>query len=76
MVIDKTGKIAFKGYPVLRNLDDDLELLQKAQPLQGEGTEYPKGNSGGSLSDSSKIYEEGEDGFTELDHVKINNQLT
>jgi len=39
MLIDKDGKIAFKGHPANRkNLEEDLDALSRGEKLEGEGT--------------------------------------
>ena len=39
MLIDKSGKIAFKGHPASRaNLEEDLDALRRGEALSGEGT--------------------------------------
>jgi biopolymer transport protein ExbD len=38
MLIDKDGKIVFKGHPANRkNLEEDLEKLANGETLTGEG---------------------------------------
>jgi len=39
-MIDKQGKIVFKGHPLLRNnLNNDLEMLLRGETISGDGTE-------------------------------------
>jgi len=57
MLVDKEGKIAFKGHPANRDLEKDIDTLLKGEALTGEGTapvsenneakpfEYPEGYS-------------------------------
>jgi len=37
MLIDKKGKIAFKGHPAKRDLEKDIDSLLKDEELTGEG---------------------------------------
>lgn len=38
MLVDKAGKIVFKGHPGTRKLEEDLEILRNDGVLTGEGT--------------------------------------
>jgi len=37
-LVDKTGKIVFKGHPATRNLEDDINSLLEDKELSGENT--------------------------------------
>ena len=50
MIIDKAGKIVFKGHPLMRpNLEEDLDILRKDGTISGEGciAELPKPDANG-----------------------------
>ena len=65
MLIDKEGKIAFKGHPASRpNLEQDLKDLADGKAITGEGTGPSKSEGGG----------DDLEGFKELDEAKINGQ--
>lgn len=67
MLIDKEGKIAFKGHPANRpNLEQDLDDLAEGKAITGEGTApaEPSGDegAGGGVPE----------GFKELDSAATN----
>jgi len=68
MLIDKTGKIVFKGHPASRpNLEQDLDDLAAGKTISGEGT-----------APAEKTSEEGgfvvPEGFKEGDSDTINKE--
>jgi len=68
MIIDKEGKIAFKGHPANRpNLEQDLDDLAAGKALTGEGTgPAPKEEE----SDSAVP-----EGFSEMDKAQVYREL-
>jgi len=74
MLIDKDGKIAFKGHPANRpDLAADLTNMLKGEKLTGEGcapAEAPKAAEGGEAP-AEKVPE----GFKEVDGAAVNKEM-
>jgi len=71
MLIDKEGKIAFKGHPANRkNLEQDIDDLIAGKALTGEGT-GPAPVAEGAAAGAPAIPE----GFEEMDSDKISREV-
>jgi len=69
MLIDKNGKIVFKGHPANRpDLEKDLDALLKGETLTGEGCASDEANG-----EKAKAVPEG---FKKLDMELVNKECT
>ena len=59
MIIDKTGKIVFKGHPANRsNLEEDFDTLRKDGTISGEGCAAAEAPADGGEAPVPEGYEE------------------
>ena len=55
MLIDKSGKIVFRGHPEKRkNIDKDIDMLIKGETITGPGTQYPNISTEKGINDLNK----------------------
>lgn len=70
MLIDKKGKIVYKGHPASRNLEEDLDNLAAGKVLEGTGIVNEKVSK-------APGEEKPEEGFNEIDDPSaINEEIT
>jgi len=70
MVIDKNGKIVYKGHPSSRNLEADFDTLRKGENLTGNGV-----YTGEKKEEGGETEEKIPEGMKEVDAAAIGAEI-